>query len=351
MACDTDADCGGETCVLFSANNGGKNGGNNGGNNGNNGQPGLTCAGVLGCFDTCEGAECDECFGRVQPGEESDRLQALFVCAQVNGCNDDENGDCIGEFCLDEAYDCLGYGDGTQECRFFFECSGECNDDQCEQECLAQLDQEGLEDFFALVECGETSGCVEDYQCLLDECGQELGPCLGTGCGDNICAEGDEETCPQDCQPSVRYRFAMIEDRSQLGGPFPGADIDAVGLIQGDREHFVAAIEDAEVAVDDNEAADPTQLVGPSDAGCDADRGAHVSLGGQGNWISVSWGTRDEDVIIRNGNVIRVYELGELLCNAFDNDPYAVSVSSDLDTWIEIGEGGVQSNDIVVSGL
>lgn len=166
--------------------------------------------------------------------------------------------------------------------------------------------------------------------------------------------EGDEE---QEPAPAQAARFVMIEDMTpRVAGDAPGADLDAVGLLKASGgEHFATAIEDFKLGGANNEYANPSELLGAPDARCQ--KSGFVSLGGQqaGGYVIVSFGTDNNDLTIQNGDSIKVYELGGTLCpgSGYDDDPYSVSVSvsTDLGTFQEIGQGGEGRNILPVRGL
>jgi hypothetical protein len=123
--------------------------------------------------------------------------------------------------------------------------------------------------------------------------------------------------------------------------------------VKGGSANFATVVEQFSIDSAGNSASDPTQLLGPPNANCEANSGAFTALGGAGNYVIVTFGTQSEDVTIEIGNSIKVYELGSTLCGRFDDDPYrvSVSVSDDLGSFIFIGNGGQGSNEVPVSGL
>lgn len=153
-------------------------------------------------------------------------------------------------------------------------------------------------------------------------------------------------------------RFVLIEDMTPLtAGDAPGVDLDAVSILKagGGGEKFATAIEDAQIGGSMNEFKDVSQALGEPDSACKKQN--FVSLGGKenGGFVVLSFASENEDVVLENGDSVRVYELGQTFCNnsTYDDDPYSVSisVSTNLGTFVEIGEGGVGKNTVLVSGL
>ena len=155
------------------------------------------------------------------------------------------------------------------------------------------------------------------------------------------------------CAPS-EHRFVMIEDLTNpASGDSPGADIDAVSVLKSGEEFFATQVEDASVDSPTNRFNDPSELLGPSDSGCMVQN--FTSLGGRqfGGFAIVSFDGGGQEVAIENGDVVKVYEVGNLLCGRFDDDPYqvSVSISTDQGTFVELGDGGSNRNLIPVTGL
>lgn len=166
----------------------------------------------------------------------------------------------------------------------------------------------------------------------------------------------DNNTPDPDPDPGEAFRFVLVEDTTPtVSGRSPGADLDAISVLRGGDEFFAVTVEDSRVDHPDNEFNDVTALLGPSDADCEVQN--FTSLGGQrfGGYVIVSFeGSGDDDTLtLRDGDSIKVYEIGAFLCGRFDDDPYrvAVSVSTELGTFIEVGSGGAGGNVIPVSGL
>jgi hypothetical protein len=177
-----------------------------------------------------------------------------------------------------------------------------------------------------------------------------------------------------DPEPAV-YRFALVEDNTDPAtGEFPGSDIDAIAVVkvfnpnnsqsdyggggfEEEQEFFATSVVDANIGDPngDSAATDPSQLVGPPDADCDAQSGKFTALGGSaaGGYAIVEFGTAEIDVTIDNGDSVRIYELGATLCGMFDDDPSTVSVSAstDLGSFIEVGSAGEGRYTIPIFGL
>lgn len=146
-------------------------------------------------------------------------------------------------------------------------------------------------------------------------------------CGDGVCATDDGEdvdSCPYDCG----FRYLLLVDLGNgNGGGTPGADVDAVKLVHDGVEHWVDTVVDADIRGPENEWTDVAELIGPSDSGCETQH--FTSLGGRGAWVALSFG---EDVPIRAGDVITVYELSAKMCeNNGRNDPWELLVANTAD--------------------
>jgi hypothetical protein len=185
-------------------------------------------------------------------------------------------------------------------------------------------------------------------------------------CEDDVCPDSEDEAdaCEADCNEgdglAGTYRFVLLTDLSDpVAGPYPGADIDAVELIKPDRTHFATTVHDVQISMEGNHAADSTQMVGPPDADCDLESGAFAALGGSatGGYAIFSFGTSTEPVFVENGDTIRVYELGQSLCDEFDDDPYQVSIGvgetivSFAETGVRLADGPAGGTDTPVFGL
>lgn len=212
---------------------------------------------------------------------------------------------------------------------------------------------EDTEDPACTCECVISAECTTDDECDGAKICNAEGACVepeGPECTSD--AECDGGTCNAAgiCEAAPSFRFVLVEDRQTgAGGDYPGADIDSVELVKGDGT-IIGAVEVEDFANDSsgNLAADPSQVLGVSDAACDADSGKFYAMGGEGNWMILSYG----DAIIENGDSIDVVELGSTECGTFDDDSWAVSVSVSTDegSFLELGDG-VGSSTIAVSGL
>ena len=269
-----------------------------------------------------------------------------------NGVNNGAEGDgfCVGTGDPGEGDVCDSSADcsGSLECHSAAGCvlrcgsDAHCGDGACIFVCRSN------------VECDRDEACVDGNCVSVEaECETDL------DCDDEefICEDGQ---CVAEGNGPV-YRFLLVEDLSTpVSGEYPGADLDTVELIKGNgRIHYPSALEDFNIRGDNNLASDPTQLLGPPDADCQADSGRFVSLGGQaaGAYVILSYGTFDEDVTLNNGDSLRVYELGATLCGEFDDDSVALSVSvgntlgSFAELGVDLGEAGTGAYEIPVTGL
>lgn len=143
------------------------------------------------------------------------------------------------------------------------------------------------------------------------------------------------------------WRFVLIEDLTQqVSGEAPGADIDAISITTLDGvEHFATSVEDFNIAGANNAFANPSEALGAPDSNCERDN--FVALGGldQDGYITVGFSTTNDDLTFGSGARVTVYELGPTSCAdqpSWDDDPFSVSVSvsSDRDTFTEVGTGG-----------
>lgn len=148
------------------------------------------------------------------------------------------------------------------------------------------------------------------------------------------------------------YRYVLITDKTAgASGDYPGIDLDAVGIVKaGGGESFASEVLEAVIGTEGNQAADSAQVVGAPDADCVANSGKFTALGGDGNYVVLGF---EDGVTIEAGDTIKVYELGRTLCNMFDDDPatVSVSVSTDVGSFVEVGEAGSGTYDIVVGAL
>ena len=142
------------------------------------------------------------------------------------------------------------------------------------------------------------------------------------------------------------FRYALIEDMSSdRSGEAPGVDIDAISVTVQGVERYATTVED--FALGGGSYLDPTEALGAPDSGCQPEH--LVSLGGEGGYLIVSF---DEDhVRFDAGDLITVYEMGPTTCPnqpQWTDDAYRVSVSNDLELFLEIGTGGAGVNTLVV---
>jgi len=224
-------------------------------------------------MDACEDQECDyACI--LEAGEESaDKFMALVECGDQHGCFDgggggepvcgngvceqgengfncDEDckpppGSCGNQECEDgetpqncptdcesdeppggETIACLQDKCGPsffgciedEACVGIIECMQQCETDECEQGCFANVSQSSFGKFMDLVECGDAEGCFggpgggdgtdppEDptLQCIEEQCGNEYGDCFNDeGCTAILecmaqCAP-DDDGCNDNC--------------------------------------------------------------------------------------------------------------------------------------------------------
>lgn len=227
----------------------------------------------------------------------------------------------------------------------------------------------GCEDSGGVLECSDDStgeacaenelGCTcECLSCQTDsECDDgsycDGGSCVAPSCesdaecpGDQSCT--DEGVC---VATSPTYRFVLIEGVSDnVVEPFPGSDIDAVGLIKREDSAVSVWLDSIDEAYEGsgvrNDAASPTAILGAPDADCDAEAiDRFYSLGGRGSYIIGNFGSACDPAAgatlgcIEDGDSIRVVELGNAECGRYEDDDYdvAVSVSTSDGTFIEVG--------------
>jgi hypothetical protein len=204
---------------------------------------------------------------------------------------------------------------------------------------------------------GGPTRCEEDDQCGVGlRCeGGECARCEAACERDEQCGGG--ASCERGCcegGAAPGYRFLLLEDRTpRVSGESPGADVDAIRVTTGGVERFATVVEDSYLAGDNNRFNDPSELLGPSDSGCQVQNFA--SLGGAelGGYAVLGFSTAQEEVVIEAGDRVKVYEVGQTLCGQFDDDPYAVSVSAstDLGSFVLIGESAAGTNQFVVPAL
>ena len=218
-------------------------------------------------------------------------------------------------------------------------------------DCVCTLDSDDVTDVTDDCREGITlSG--EDCTCFVDDFDEEPEP-------------NPEPGLEPDPEPES-FRFVVVEDlSSNRAGDFPGADIDALGLIKANGAEIFAQSVSAETDIDcaGNQACDANALLGAPDA-IDLDEGTCFGGGDpdgtlftalNGGAIIVEFSSAAEgDVTIENGDAIHVYEVGSTECGRFDDDSYRVSVgvTDDFDgTIVILGEGKQGDNIIEVEGL
>ncbi len=206
------------------------------------------------------------------------------------------------------------------------------------------------------VELAPSQNCQEDAQCPDGQlCAPEDNMCAACQSECTQDSDCDSGRCIQGCYcEAPAFGYVLIEDQTpNASGNSPGADVDAVSILKGGDEFFASNVEDFNIDHPDNLFNDPTQILGPPDAQCQVQN--FLSLGGSqiGGYVIVSFERGGQSVGVENGDSIKVYEIGALLCGRFDDDPYSVSVSASTDqgSFIELGQGGAGSNTIPVSGL
>ena len=215
--------------------------------------------------------------------------------------------------------------------------------------------------------------------CTLDEDDSVTDDCVDGLSGDEDAAcscelieepEPEAEAEPQpepEGEPEVpAFRFVLVEDLVvNPSGDFPGADVDAIGLIKSTgEEHFAQAFEeDTDIDCEGNLACDANSLLGAPDAvdpatgtcfGGGAPDGSTFTALNAGFVIVQFSSVAAGDVTIENGDSVHVYEVGRTECGRFDDDAFRVSVSVADDVtgdFKEMGEGGRGSNIVPVSGL
>ncbi|MBH25208.1 MAG: hypothetical protein CMH57_12290 [Myxococcales bacterium] len=166
-------------------------------------------------------------------------------------------------------------------------------------------------------------------------------------------ANGVGDACDDGFVPTAAH-FVLIEDATDdVSGSSPGVDIDAIGVQKLNGGMWWATSTDDFNIVNSgntNEFINTSELLGAPDAECQIRN--FTALGGaKGNGrVTVSFASTNFSGDIENGDRIRVVELGQTECGQYQDEPYVVSVSSDMDLFIEIGRAS-GSSDIVVSGL
>jgi len=151
------------------------------------------------------------------------------------------------------------------------------------------------------------------------------------------------------------YAFVLIEDLSEGddASAAPGADIDAVCLLIDGEQHCATTVGDFNIGGAANMFIDTAGVIGPPDSECMAQN--FTALGGNsaGSYIVLSFADEGFDGVFNSGDEVVVYELGQTLCpdlvDAVDEPTrVSVSASTDLATFVVIGETGVGRNVLQV---
>ncbi|MEC9072996.1 MAG: hypothetical protein VX938_11470, partial [Myxococcota bacterium] len=208
------------------------------------------CSDAVMCLSACDDddAACsDECFASIPPMSQL-VFFGLVDCAGNSGCVDDGPGDgddptldCLSEECGGELNACTG----SQGCMDLITCMEGCpeGDQGCTDACYEDASPKAQNEWWGLVICGSEQGCFEDQpedpaECLDEQCGDELGDCLGdAGCqGIFACQEDCDEDdsdcsdeCVEDASPDsqdVFYSLIICGVENDCFGP---GDDDPVG--------------------------------------------------------------------------------------------------------------------------
>lgn len=200
--------------------------------------------------------------------------------------------------------------------------------------------------------------CAGDLECGWGESCQG-GWCRGCAVTcDEAGSCGAGEFCAQGCGCQPRASYVLIEDlyAGSLAGSSPGTDLDAVGLTsQGGSEIYASRVEGAQIPTAGNSFADPRAALGPPDAACRVQ--GFVSLGGAaaGGYVIVSFGEATRRRALQEGDLLTIYEVGRRGCpeSTYQDEPYRVSVSAstDLATFVEVGQGGPDAHVIPIHRL
>ena len=202
---------------------------------------------------------------------------------------------------------------------------------------------------------GAAGACINGTCACADGWGGDdcsLGPCP-QGCSGHGSCTPNGCRCDDGFVPTAAH-FVLIEDATDdVSGSSPGVDIDAIGVQKLNGGMWWATSTDDFNIVNSgntNEFINTSELLGAPDAECQIRN--FTALGGaKGNGrVTVSFASTNFSGDIENGDRIRVVELGQTECGQYQDEPYVVSVSSDMDLFIEIGRAS-GSSDIVVSGL
>ena len=87
-------------------------------------------------------------------------------------------------------------GAGGQTCLDFGQCLVACGqaDQACQQACVGRFPQEAVQQYTAISICAQRSMCAQgDQNCLMTNCGCEIGVCQGTQAGP--CAGANDGGC------------------------------------------------------------------------------------------------------------------------------------------------------------
>ncbi len=216
---------------------------------------------------------------------------------------------------------------------------------------------------------------LDEDDSATDDCVDGLSGDEGAACSCELIEEPEPEAeaepepeaePPVNNDPPPAFRFVMVEDLvANPSGDFPGADVDAIGLIKSTgEEHFAQSFEeDTDIDCEGNLACDANSLLGAPDA---VDPATGTCFGGgqpdasiftalNAGFVIVQFSSVEAgDVTIENGDSVHVYEVGGTECGRFDDDAFRVSVSvADAITgdFKVMGEGGNGTNIVPVSGL
>jgi hypothetical protein len=167
----------------------------------NPGAGGLSCSGVFDCYDQCQDDACaNACDGQASANG-SNLLNNLWACADQNQCPD---WACVEQNCSNEYNICLAdVGAGNPDpgsdpganpvdpglagaaggsCGGLLDCTSNCNDQWCLQNCVASADPASITDYNTLAVCSQQAGC-SDWNCVQQRCGGQLDQCVSAGGG------------------------------------------------------------------------------------------------------------------------------------------------------------------------
>lgn len=207
---------------------------------------GLSCSGIIECFDRC-GADDQSCYdGCFSDGTTSaqDQLVAMDSCATNSNCQD---WDCVSHSCQVEVSACQGGGgggggggsgggdpgidtitdggettSGTLSCSGIYDCYDRCSDtdDACFEDCYYSGTSTAQQLVYNMYECGETSRC-QDWDCMDQHCTSLVDSCFGGGSTGGTGGSG-ELGCNEiiDCfNPCAPEDQACFEDCLNRGAP------------------------------------------------------------------------------------------------------------------------------------